>query len=126
VAPFMKKENGGSIINISSVAGIIGGGAGVHYTTSKGANRLLSKGAAMELAPFNIRVNSVHPGFIDTPMISVVTKNKEAISDIKENIPLGYIGTPEDVAQTVLFLASDESRYITGTKIIIDGGMIAK
>lgn len=126
VAPEMKKVGSGSIINISSVAGIIGGGAGIHYTTSKGANRLLAKGAAMELAQFNIRVNSVHPGYIDTPMVSVVTEDIEAIAEIKKSIPLGYLGTPEDVAQTVLFLASDESRYITGTKVIIDGGMIAK
>ncbi|MGM8365932.1 SDR family NAD(P)-dependent oxidoreductase [Virgibacillus sp. W0181] len=126
VAPEMKKVGSGSIINISSVAGIIGGGAGVHYTTSKGANRLLAKGAAMELAQFNIRVNSVHPGYIDTPMVSVVTEDEESITEIKKGIPLGYLGTAEDVAQTVLFLASDESRYITGTKIIIDGGMIAK
>ncbi|MGM8212241.1 SDR family NAD(P)-dependent oxidoreductase [Virgibacillus sp. W0430] len=126
VVPKMKKVGSGSIINISSVAGIIGGGAGVHYTTSKGANRLLSKGAAIELAPFNIRVNSVHPGYIDTPMVSVITEDKKAIAEIKNSIPLGYLGTAEDVAKTVLFLASDESRYITGTEIIIDGGMIAK
>lgn len=126
VVPEMKKEDQGSIINTSSIAGLVGGAAGVQYTASKGANRMFTKGMAIELAPNNIRVNSIHPGFIDTPMVSVVTEDEEQLEESLKLIPLGKTGTPEEVANLVLFLASDESSYITGAEIPIDGGYTAK
>lgn len=124
--PEMKKEGQGSIVNTSSIAGLVGGAAGIQYSASKGANRMLTKTAAIELASHNIRVNSIHPGFIDTPMVSVVTEDEEALEESLKLIPLGKTGTPEDVANLVLFLASDESAYITGTEIPIDGGYTAQ
>lgn len=126
VVPEMKKAGQGSIVNTSSIAGLVGGAAGIQYSASKGASRLLTKTAAIELAPDNIRVNSIHPGFIDTPMVSVVTEDEEALEENLKAIPLGKTGTPEDVANLVLFLASDESAYITGTEIPIDGGYTAQ
>ncbi|MBY0149122.1 SDR family NAD(P)-dependent oxidoreductase [Neobacillus niacini] len=126
VIPELRKSGGGSIVNISSMAGLVGGAAGIHYTASKGAIRLLSKDAAVELGPDNIRVNSVHPGFIDTPMVSIVTENEDATKAALMGIPLGRAAQPEEVANLVLFLASDESSYITGAEIAIDGGATAK
>ncbi|MFN2372501.1 MAG: SDR family NAD(P)-dependent oxidoreductase [Cyclonatronaceae bacterium] len=126
VAPEMKKAGKGSIINTSSIAGLVGGAAGIQYSASKGANRIMSKTAAIELAPHNIRVNSIHPGFIDTPMVSVVTENKEALEASLKLIPMGRTGTPDEIANLVLFLASDESGYITGAEITIDGGFTAQ
>lgn len=126
VVPEMRKNGKGSIVNISSMAGIIGGAAGVHYTASKGATRLLTKGAAVELGPDNIRVNSIHPGFINTPMTSVVLDDEAMTTNALKDIPLGIIGEPEDVAYLALFLASDEARFITGAEHLIDGGQTAK
>lgn len=126
VVPEMRKNGQGSIVNISSMAGIIGGAAGVHYTASKGATRLLTKGAAVELGPDNIRVNSIHPGFINTPMTSVVLDDAEMKAGALKDIPLGIVGEPEDVAYLALFLASDEARFITGAEHLIDGGQTAK
>jgi len=126
VVPAMRRNGKGSIVNISSIAGLIGGAAGVHYTSSKGATRLLTKGAAVELGPDNIRVNSVHPGFINTPMTSVVLDDEEMRGGALKNIPLGIVGEPEDVAYLVLFLASDEARFVTGAEFVIDGGQTAQ
>lgn len=126
VVPEMRKNGKGSIVNISSMAGMIGGAAGVHYTASKGATRLLTKGAAVELGPDNIRVNSIHPGFINTPMTSVVLDDEEMKAGALKDIPLGIVGEPEDVAYLALFLASDEARFITGAEHLIDGGQTAK
>lgn len=126
VVPEMKKVGKGSIVNISSIAGLVGGAAGIHYTASKGATRLMTKGLAVELGPDKIRVNSVHPGLIDTPMVSIVTENKEATDGFLQEIPLRAVGKPEEVANLVLFLASDESSYVTGAEIAIDGGFTAK
>lgn len=123
VVPAMKKAGQGSIINISSIAGLIGGAAGSHYSASKGAIKLFTKATAVELAQYKIRVNSVHPGFIDTPMVSLVTSDKAATENVLQKIPLKTIGKPEDVAYLVLFLASDESKYITAAEIVIDGGI---
>jgi NAD(P)-dependent dehydrogenase (short-subunit alcohol dehydrogenase family) len=122
--PFMRTAGGGSIINISSVAGIKSlGGATTAYTATKGALRSVSKGAAIEFAADGIRVNSVHPGLIETPMVQAsVDANKDKFLSI---IPLKRIGTVDDVAYGVLYLASDESSYVTGTELIIDGGLLA-
>ncbi|MEQ2525463.1 SDR family oxidoreductase [Bacillaceae bacterium CLA-AA-H227] len=126
VVPVMKKAGKGSIVNISSLAGINGlGGIGA-YAASKGATRTLTKGAARDLGPDHIRVNSIHPGYIETPMISNFTSNEEIKNQITLGIPLGYIGKPEDVAHAALFLASDEARFITGEELIIDGGQSIK
>ncbi len=126
VVPEMKKNNGGSIVNISSLAGINGYGQLTPYAASKGANRILTKGAANQLGPDYIRVNSVHPGFIETPMIQEYTNNEEAKKYLISSIPLRTLGQPNDVANAVLFLASDESRFITGEELIIDGGQSIK
>jgi len=126
VIPYMKKAKSGSIINISSISGIVGGQDGVQYTASKGASRLLTKGAAVELAQYNIRVNSVHPGLIDTPMAALVFANKEELKTYLADIPLGHAADPIDIAYPVLFLASDESKYMTGAEVVVDGGITAK
>ncbi|MEO8816021.1 MAG: glucose 1-dehydrogenase [Mycobacterium sp.] len=114
----MIAAGGGSIINISSVEGLRGS-PGLHgYVASKFAVRGLTKSVALELAPHQIRANSIHPGFIRTPMT-------EGIPEDFLQIPLGRGADPDEVSQTVLFLASDESSYTTGTEFIIDGGLTA-
>jgi len=118
-APAMRAAGGGSIVNISSTAGLRGTGMPHAYAASKWAVRGMTKAAAAELAPDRIRVNSVHPGFIDTPMIS------GGHSDLAARVPLGRLGTPEEVADLVLFLAADASGYVSGAEIAIDGAVTA-
>ncbi|MGV0476063.1 3-alpha-hydroxysteroid dehydrogenase [Mycobacterium kansasii] len=114
----MIAASGGSIVNISSIEGLRGA-AWVHgYVTSKWAVRGLTKSAALELAPNNIRVNSIHPGFVRTPMTAKLPQDML-------NIPLGRPGEPEDVSAFVLFLASDESSYATAAEFVVDGGVVA-
>ena len=121
----MKKTGGGSIINVSSIFGIVGSRAGAPYHASKGAARIFSKAAAVQYAPDNIRVNSVHPGFTDTPMTLDIHSVKE-IRDYREGMtPMGRLGLPEDIAYGCLYLASDESAWVTGTELVIDGGETA-
>lgn len=124
VTPIMKEKRSGSIINISSIAGLVGGQAGAHYTASKGASRLLTKTVAVELAPFGIRVNSIHPGGVATPMIEAVM-NEDMKEQVAKTIPAGYIADPIEIAYPVLFLASDESSYMYGSEVVVDGGMVA-
>lgn len=120
VIPSMKKAGGGSIVNISSLAGIIGAYKKIAYTASKFAVRGMTKAAAKELGDFGIRVNSIHPGFIRTAM------TEHLISDeLVQMFPLRREGQPEEVSDLVLFLASDESSYCTGAEFVIDGGMNA-
>jgi len=123
--PAMQRAGGGSIINISSICGIIGSHANAAYHASKGAVRIFSKAAAIQYAPDKIRVNSVHPGFVDTPM----TKPGHANPDVARNrlaaTPLGRFGTPGDIAAGCLYLASDEASWVTGSELVIDGGMTA-
>jgi cyclopentanol dehydrogenase len=125
--PEMRKAGGGSIINISSVAGLVGGPRSSAYTASKGAVRLFTKATAVQYASEGIRANSIHPGPIDTPMIQQVWQGEEQSREaaIARN-PLGRIGTPEDIAYGVLFLASDESSFMTGSELVIDGGSTAQ
>jgi NAD(P)-dependent dehydrogenase (short-subunit alcohol dehydrogenase family) len=123
----MRKGGGGSIVNMSSIAGIVGVPGVSAYAASKGGVRLFSKTIAIECARDNIRCNSVHPGLIDTNMQQVSLRdNPEQYDILKESIPMGRMGVPEDVARCVLFLASDESAYVTGTELVVDGGMTAQ
>lgn len=123
VVPSMRQAGGGSIINIGSLASIIAAGGFNPYTASKGAVEAITRAAAVELGPENIRVNSVHPGGIDTQMTRDTFTTEEARQAAVNAVPLKRLGLPEDVARLVLFLASDESSYITGTAQIIDGGI---
>lgn len=123
VVPYLTQ--GSSIVNISSIAGITGNAGGNAYTASKGGSRMLSKGAAVELAKKGIRVNSVHPGYVDTPMV----KKMDGAEAFKEmaiaSTPLGRAAQPEEIAQGILFLASDDASFVTGAELIIDGGFTA-
>jgi len=121
--PAMRARGGGAIVNISSIAGLRGFPGAVAYVGTKWAVRGMTKTAAVELAADRIRVNSVHPGLIDTPMIAVNTP--EANAAMVAATPLRRAGTAEEVARLVLFLASDEAAYITGAEVAIDGGWTA-
>ncbi|WP_418792113.1 glucose 1-dehydrogenase [Phosphitispora sp. TUW77] len=123
VLPSMKLAGNGSIINISSINGIKGTGNTAGYSSSKFAVRGLTQVAALEFAPYGIRVNSVHPGAIATPMI-LQEGAKEAIKQFAQLIPLKRVGKPEEVSTLVLFLASDDSGFCTGAEFIIDGGSL--
>jgi 3alpha(or 20beta)-hydroxysteroid dehydrogenase len=125
VARAMSSVGGGSIINVSSIDGIVGMGGVIGYVASKFAVRGMTKAAAIELGPLGIRVNSIHPGFIDTPMIRPQGAETLDFDAMLKHNPIPRCGSVEDVAALVAFLASDESAYITGTEIVIDGGLIA-
>jgi NAD(P)-dependent dehydrogenase (short-subunit alcohol dehydrogenase family) len=115
IAP-MQRAGGGSIVNISSICGIVGSHANAAYHASKGAVRIFSKAAAIQYAPDRIRVNSVHPGFVDTPMTRPGHANPEIARKRLEATPLGRFGTPADIAAGCLYLASDESSWVTGSE----------
>ena len=123
VIPHM--TSGSAIINVSSIAGITGNAGGNAYTASKGGSRMLSKGAAIDLAAKGIRVNSLHPGYVETPM----TRNMEGAAAFREmavgSTPLGRGASPEELAKGILFLASDDSSFMTGAELIMDGGFTA-
>ncbi|MEM7253867.1 MAG: glucose 1-dehydrogenase [Pseudomonadota bacterium] len=121
----MRRAGGGSIINISSICGIIGSFANAGYHASKGAVRIFSKAAAIQYAPDKIRVNSIHPGFVDTPMTAPGHSNPDVASTRLTATPLGRFGRPDDIAFGCLYLASDESSWVTGSELVIDGGMTA-
>lgn len=126
VAPIIAKQQKGSIINLSSVAGLQGFAGHTLYGASKGAVRTMTKDVAMEYARENVRVNSIHPGYIATGMAEYgAEKAKTTTDDLGKMYPLGHIGEPIDVAYAALFLASDESKYITGQEFVIDGGATA-
>src|SRR3989338_972832 len=124
----MQRQGSGAIVNIASVAmGQVGVGFPnlTHYCASKGGIVGMSEAMAIELAPYNIRVNVVSPGAIDTPMIDQVKQDKAAMAGILARVPLRRVGKPEEVANAVLFLASDESSYMTGSVVVVDGGWLA-
>ncbi|OCA92011.1 glucose 1-dehydrogenase [Pseudobacillus wudalianchiensis] len=124
VIPEMLKSGSGSIVNISSIDSIIGSGSSAAYAASKGAVRSLTKNAAFNYAKDKIRVNSVHPGVIITPMNEHQLASEETKTFAQKNTPLPYLGAPEDVAYGVLYLASDESKFVTGIELVIDGGLL--
>ena len=126
----MRKGNGGSIINISSILGFAGLATATNYCASKGGVRLLTKAAALECARKTplVRVNSIHPGFIDTPMVAgaIQKRGPEFRNYIEDNVPLGGLGEPIDIAEGVVYLASDGAKFVTGTELTIDGGFLAR
>ena len=123
--PAMRESGGGSIVNISSIAGLVGI-ASAPYVASKGAVRLLTKSTAVQYGPENIRCNSVHPGFIETELIRGILSDSEERAKRLAITPLGIFASAHDIALAVLFLASDESRYMTGSELVIDGGITAQ
>ena len=123
--PAMRESGGGSIVNISSIAGLVGI-ASAPYVASKGAVRLLTKCTAVQYGPENIRCNSVHPGFIETEMIRGILSDSEERAKRLAITPLGIFASAHDIALAVLFLASDESRYMTGSELVIDGCITAQ
>ena len=126
---YLKSAGGGSIINLSSVYGLVGAADAPPYHAAKGAVRLMSKTDAMIYAPDHIRVNSVHPGFIWTPMVEKFLSSQGDLEAgrraIDELHPIGHMGEPEDIAYGILYLASDESKFVTGSELVIDGGYTA-
>lgn len=125
IAPIMAEQGKGSIVNISSYTAQIGQGFN-HYTGSKGAVRAISKAAATTFGRQGVRVNAIFPGVIETPMVASLNTSKAMLEQLVRATPLERLGQPEDIANAVLFLASDESSYITGAELTIDGGFSAQ
>ena len=126
VVPEMKKNGGGSIINVSSISGIIGQPTiQPVYNASKGAVRIFTKSTAVQYGKYGIRANSIHPGGVDTDMIAHITGDEQRQQRIKETVPLQRIANPIEIAYGALFLASDESSYMTGSEMVMDGGVTA-
>ena len=124
--PEMRKAGGGSIVNISSTAGLVGSRTSTAYSASKGAVRLFTKSTAVQYGAENIRANSIHPGPIDTSMGDQVWPDASRREETIERTVLKRIGTPEDIANGALFLASDDSSFMTGAELVIDGGVTAQ
>lgn len=129
--PLMRQRGSGSIINLSSIYGIVGAPDIPAYHASKGAVRLMTKTDALLYARDGIRVNSVHPGFIWTPLVEdLARRSPEGPVAYREHLdslhPLGHVGSPEDVAYGILYLASDEAKFVTGSELVIDGGYTAR
>ncbi len=123
--PAMRKRGGGSIINISSIFGLVGSAGSTAYHGSKGAVRLLTKAAAVQYGPENIRVNSIHPGLIYTPMVEEALPSQEELQPVVDMTPMKRGAKPEEVAAAVLFLASDDASFVTGAELAVDGGYSA-
>ena len=124
--PEMRKVGGGSIINISSIYGIVGSKGGTSYHSAKGGVRTFTKATAIQYAAENIRANSIHPGFADTGMTAELHAQPDEHARRISQTPIGRMGTPEDMAWGCLYLASDESSFVTGVELPIDGGMTAQ
>lgn len=128
--PRIAASGGGSVINISSILGKVGMAGAAAYCASKGGVTLLTKAAALEWAPLGIRVNSIHPGFIDTPMVSGALAGREDGNEMRVALmaahPLGRFGVPKEIGDAVAFLASDDASFITGAELVVDGGYTAQ
>ena len=124
--PAMRTSGGGSIINLSSIAGLVGSAYSASYNATKGAVRLLTKSTAIQYAKDGIRANSIHPGLIDTLMASELLSDPELQIKRLASTPMGRTGTAEEIAYGALFLASDESSFMTGSELVIDGGFTAQ
>ncbi len=129
--PYMKKAGGGSIINLSSIYGLVSAPDIPPYHASKGAVRLMSKTDALLYAKNNIRVNSVHPGYIWTPLVEDLgRRSPQGVEAFRKQLdalhPIGHVGEPNDIAYGILYLASDESKFVTGSELVIDGGYTAR
>ncbi len=128
--PYMLKAGSGSIINLSSIYGLVGAADVPPYHASKGAVMIMTKNDALTYAKKKIRVNSVHPGFIWTPMVENFAKTDGKAEEVRAALvalhPLGHLGEPEDIAFGILYLASDESKFVTGSELVIDGGYTAR
>jgi len=126
----MRRAGGGSIVNLSSIYGLVGGGDVPAYHASKGAVRLMTKNDALLYAPDKIRVNSIHPGFIWTPMVEAHLRSSGDLEEGRAATnalhPLGHMGEPDDVAWGVVYLASDEAKFVTGSELVIDGGYTSR
>jgi NAD(P)-dependent dehydrogenase (short-subunit alcohol dehydrogenase family) len=129
VAPSMVETGGGSIINLSSILGKVGLPGAPAYCASKGGVLMLTKSTALELAPLGVRVNSVHPGFIETPMVANALHASENSNEMRDMLisrhAMGRLGVPREIADGIVFLASDESSFMTGAELVIDGGYTA-
>lgn len=123
---WVKSGQRGTIVNTSSVNGIQAEANQVHYNASKGGLNLLTMSMALELAPSGIRVNAVCPGFIETRLTRPAIQNEAVITEYLKSVPMGRVGQPDEIADVVLFLASEESRYITGHCLVVDGGQVIK
>lgn len=125
--PAMRQAGGGSIVNISSTAGLVASPSGsASYTASKGAVRLLTKSTAVQYAKEGIRCNSIHPGPIDTDMIQETLTNPAKLEERMQRLPMGRVGTADEIAYGVLYLASEEASFVTGSELVIDGGTTAQ
>ncbi|MBM3944139.1 MAG: glucose 1-dehydrogenase [SAR202 cluster bacterium] len=124
--PEMRRAGGGSIVNVSSIHGITGSPTLAAYHAAKGAVRIFTKAAAIQYARENIRVNSIHPGYVMTPMTEPGFSIPEVMQAVMGRIPMGRLGTPEEIAHGILYLASDESSYVTGSELVVDGGVTAQ
>ena len=125
--PYMQKSGGGSIVNLSSIYGLVGAGDIPHYHASKGAVRLMAKNDALIYAKDKIRVNSVHPGFIWTPLVEKLGEKDPGFRKRLDGLhPIGHVGEPIDIAYGILYLISDESKFVTGSELVIDGGYTCK
>ena len=128
--PRIAASGGGSVINLSSILGKVGMAGAAAYCASKGGVTLLTKAAALEWAPLGIRMNSVHPGFIDTPMVSNALADREDGNEMRVALmnahPIGRFGVPREIADAIAFLASDDASFITGAELVVDGGFTAQ
>jgi NAD(P)-dependent dehydrogenase (short-subunit alcohol dehydrogenase family) len=125
--PVIERSGGGSIVNVSSIFGTVGGfGGQFSYHAAKGAVRLMTKNAALHWATRGVRVNSVHPGFIETPLSRKLWRGTPRLEAMIGNTPMGRLGRTGEVADAVLFLASDESSFVTGSELYVDGGYTAR
>ena len=126
VLPLMIAHGSGSIINLSSINGLIGSQSSTAYHAAKGAVRLLTKNTAIQHAKDGVRANSVHPGYADTPMTKPLFSDEDALALRLNKVPLGRLGTADEIANGIIYLASDESSFVTGSELVIDGGMTAQ